>query len=314
MSTNGAMSINTNSADSLREQVILANREFYKEIARKYDRYESCACDEFFQRGVEADLDVIQKSLDKRPNPVRCLDCGGGTGNLTLKMLRRGWEVTVVDVSPDMLAILQQKVAATGNTAVFINDSVENFLANSSERFDVVSFSSVLHHLFSPIAVVAGAANRISRGGFFYSVFDPVIPSSRFAARLFSTLDTVLAKLFYDRDDFFPGLYRRLRKTGSAHDAAHGRPIVSPGDLAEYHAHKGLDDRLFALTLEREGFSVDIQRYPVGRTSLLRSVNSRVRALLNFRILAQRLSVPTRAGFENQGNTQAAIPPAPVPK
>jgi SAM-dependent methyltransferase len=296
--------VNANTASSLREQVILANRDFYKEIAGKYDRYESCACDQFFQRGIEADLAVIEKGLGDRAQPVRCLDCGGGTGNVTLKMLRRGWRVTVVDVSPEMLAILKEKVSTAGKSAAFVNDSIENFLAQCNEGFDVISFSSVLHHLFSPLAVVRSASERISLGGFFYSVFDPVPPSSKFAAACFGSLDTLLAKLSYDRKDLLPGIYRRLRKTGSAKDAAHGRPVLSPGDLAEYHAHKGLDDHGIAMVLEREGFCVELKRYPVGRTRILRFVNSRVQALLNFRILAQRLSDPQNSAL-HQSRTQA---------
>src|ERR1700751_2454222 len=91
------------SADAVRDQVILANQEFYKHIAQKYDDYEACASDEFFQRWIEGDLKVIESKLPKRSDAVRCLDCGGGTGNVALKMLRRGWDVTVVDVSADML-------------------------------------------------------------------------------------------------------------------------------------------------------------------------------------------------------------------
>jgi 2-polyprenyl-3-methyl-5-hydroxy-6-metoxy-1,4-benzoquinol methylase len=284
------MSINANTADSMRDQVILANQEFYKQIAAKYDHYEYCASDEFFQQAIEADLLHIEQAFSRRRSlaPVRCLDCGGGTGNITLKMLKRGWHVTVVDVSADMLSILKAKIETAGQSATFVNDSVENFFSQSHEAFDVISFSSVLHHLYSPLAVVKSAAQRISRGGFFYSIFDPVPPASKFMAACFSGLDTLLAKLIYDRKDFLPGLKRRLQKLKTPQNSAHGRAVVSAGDLAEYHAHAGINEKLLVHTLERQGFIVDLQRYPVGRTKLMRWANSHLRALLNFRILAQR--------------------------
>src|SRR2546423_7885757 len=93
------ISTRTNAPESVREQVILANKEFYRQIASKYDHYEYCASDVFFQRVIEQDLEAISKKLDQRHEPIHCLDCGGGTGNLTLKMLRRGLQVTGVDGS-----------------------------------------------------------------------------------------------------------------------------------------------------------------------------------------------------------------------
>ena len=288
------MSLNANTADSIREQVILANKEFYREIAPKYDHYEYCASDEFFQQGIEADLAKVEEALGSSRRPLQCLDCGAGTGNITLKMLNRGWDVTVVDVSPDMLSILKAKLEAAHKSATFINDSVENFLRQSRQNFDVISFSSVLHHLYSPLAVVKSAALRISRDGFFYSIFDPVAPSSKFLAACFSGVDTLFAKLLYDRNDFLPGLKRRLQKLCATDKGTNGRAFVSAGDLAEYHAYSGVNDRLIAHTLEREGFVVDLKRYPVGRTKIMRWVDSHLQAVLNFRILAQRSRQPHR--------------------
>jgi 2-polyprenyl-3-methyl-5-hydroxy-6-metoxy-1,4-benzoquinol methylase len=282
------MSTSVNASHSLRDQVILANQEFYRQIAGKYDQYEYCASDPFFQNVIEQDLEIIKRKLPSRSEPIRCLDCGGGTGNVTLKMLRRGWQVTVVDVSADMLNILRTKVVRSGLIATFVHDSVENFLSSSQETFDVISFSSVLHHLYSPLNVVASAATSVRPGGFFYSIFDPVPPSSKSAAACFSALDTILAKIIYDRDDFLPGLRRRLRKLRTPRDSTHGRAVVSAGDLAEYHARHGIDDDSLAETLAKLSFNVERRRYAVGRTPLMRSVNSFARVLLNFRILAQR--------------------------
>lgn len=282
------MSAGARAAQSVSEQVVLANKEFYRQIASKYDHYEYCASDAFFQGLIEEDLNIIEQGLSTHRGDVRCLDCGGGTGNATLKMLRRGWNVTVVDVSSDMLDILREKARAAGKTAVFINDSIENYLASSQECFDVVSFSSVLHHLYAPVTVAARAAVRIDPGGFFYSVFDPVPPSSGFAAALFGSLDTLLAKVIYDRRDLLPGFMRRLKKMRTPENPENGRAVVSAGDLAEYHARKGIDDIQLAQMLERCGFEVDRRRYPVGRTKLTRLLDSYLKVLLNFRILARR--------------------------
>jgi ubiquinone/menaquinone biosynthesis C-methylase UbiE len=288
------MPVSASATEAVQDQVILANKEFYKQIAQKYDDYEACASDAFFQRWIEDDLKIVERKLPKRGDAIRCLDCGGGTGNVTLKMLRRGWRVTVVDVSADMLSILERKVRSAGASATFLNESVESFFARSGETFDLVSFSSVLHHLYSPLVTINKASQRISPHGFFYSIFDPVPPSSRFAAGCFTALDTFIAKLLHDRADFFPGLARRVRKLATPRDTAHGRAVVSPGDLAEYHARQGIDDAAIENALIHAGFAVDRKRYPVGRTALTRSANRYLRLLLNFKILAQRTNEPSQ--------------------
>lgn len=288
------LTASVNPLEAAGDQVIHANKEFYKQIAQKYDDYEACASDEFFQRWIEDDLKIIERRLPKQGRAVRCLDCGGGTGNVALKMLRRGWDVTVVDVSADMLEILERKVRSAGAFATFLNESVESFFPRCQQTFDLISFSSVLHHLYSPLNVVKTAAQRITPQGFFYSVFDPVPASSRLAAGCFLSLDTFLAKLLHDRADLFPGLARRVRKLMAPRDAAHDRPVISAGDLAEYHAHEGVDDAAIENALIHAGFQVDRRRYPVGRTTFVRQVNRHLRLILNFKILAQRVSEPSQ--------------------
>jgi 2-polyprenyl-3-methyl-5-hydroxy-6-metoxy-1,4-benzoquinol methylase len=272
------------------DEVISANVSFYREIASRYDQYESCAVEDFYQRMLDEDLDLMCGQLDCKS--VRCLDCGGGSGNLTLKMLRRGWHVTVVDVSPEMLEISRAKVEANGYEAEFVNNSVEHFLASCSQSYDVATFSSVLHHLYSPKDVVKEVASRIKPGGFFYSNFDPAFPSSRLLATCFSNFDTILAKILLDRQDLLPGIFRRFRKLTNTKDASHSRVVESAGDLAEYHARKGLDDRSLADTLRGLGFSVEVVRYPVGRTKFALWCNRHLQAVRSFKMLARRESIP----------------------
>src|SRR5438067_1781955 len=110
---------------SIESDVIAANVEFYRQIAPQYDRYESCTFDYYLQKMLETDLDRIARDCASVGRTVSCLDCGGGTGNLTLKMLRRGWTVTVVDISPDMLTILEKKLASKGFRAALVNEAIE---------------------------------------------------------------------------------------------------------------------------------------------------------------------------------------------
>src|ERR1700730_16787516 len=90
-------------------QVIAANIDFYRNIAKKYDEYETCVRNEALQRMLLTDLERMSRILENSSGNIRCLDCGGGSGNISLKMLEMGWNVTVVDVSSDMLTLLDER-------------------------------------------------------------------------------------------------------------------------------------------------------------------------------------------------------------
>ncbi|MGH9688086.1 MAG: class I SAM-dependent methyltransferase [Candidatus Acidiferrales bacterium] len=275
--------------NSPESSVIEANVEFYRQIASKYDRYETCAASPGLQEMLNRDVDHIAMILGPRSRPVECLDCGGGTGNLTLKLLRMGWSVTVVDVSSDMLAILRNKARSAGFSPVLVHDSFSEFLSRSGKSYDVIAFSSVLQHLYSYLLGVAVAADHVEQKGVFYSAFDPVISRNSRSALLFEMFDTLLAKIAHDRSDLLPGIRRRIRKTLLSGDARHHRPVASPGNLAEYHAKTGVDDLAIVSLLQEKDFTIiDHTRRTTGRTALASAINRRLRLMESFKIIARR--------------------------
>ena len=54
-------------------------------------------------------MEELQQATKDVPGPV--LELGAGTGRLTFPFLERGYEVVASDLSPDMLAILDQRLA-----------------------------------------------------------------------------------------------------------------------------------------------------------------------------------------------------------
>jgi 2-polyprenyl-3-methyl-5-hydroxy-6-metoxy-1,4-benzoquinol methylase len=276
-------------ASTAEARITAANKDFYRQFAEKYDRYESCVSNAHLQEILEADLDKIHSCFSSLGRTPRCLDCGGGTGNLALKLLARGWDVTVVDISDEMLGILEKKASANGFVLTLFSGSIAQFLSATSEVFDLVAFNSVLHHLYSYTRVAELAGMRVSSRGFFYSNFDPVVPRNSFRTRAFESLDTIAAKLIFDSKDILPGIWRRIRKVFRRRDSLFARPVVSAGDLAEYHARTGVDDTQVIRLLERNGFAiVEHQRYPAGRTRPAQFLNERFRLLENFKIIARR--------------------------
>ncbi len=124
------------------DRVIAANVDFYRQIADKYDSYEAYLFDEILQQSLEADLDKIGSYFTSLGRAPSCLECGGGTGNLTLKMCERGWDVTVVDISDHMLDLLKAKALTKGCLPTLVRCPIERFLEATDQSFDLVAFSS----------------------------------------------------------------------------------------------------------------------------------------------------------------------------
>jgi SAM-dependent methyltransferase len=270
-------------------EVVQANVDFFKGFAYKYDRYESPVFDPFFQKMLIGDLDRITATFEHATAQPNALDCGGGTGNITLKLLERGWSVSVVDVSPEMLAILRQKCQARKLSPSIVNRTLENFFAETSDSYDLVCFGSVLHHLHSYLEVVSVAAGRIRPGGFFYSNFDRAIPQRPLLAGAVTSVDTLAAKFQYDLGDILPGILRRLKKLAMKPSPLHRRSTASLGDIADYHSETGVDDCQILNILNEEGFAIlEHMRYGTGRTTPIRALNDLYRFSQSWKILAQR--------------------------
>jgi predicted TPR repeat methyltransferase len=280
---------NTSRLSTAETRVIEANVDFYRQIAEKYDSAERYLFDPDLLQSLEEDLNKITSYLKPLGRTPSCLECGGGTGKLTLKMCARGWRVTVVDVSDKMLGLLQEKARAHGYSVTLIHSSIERFLETASEAYDLVAFSSVLHHLYSYLSVVERAVKQVRPGGVFYSNYDPVPSRSPLWSRGFNSIDIALAKMLFDSADVLPGIGRRLRKLFSRRDSMFCRAVVSAGDLAEFHVGSGVDDNQILKLLQTNGFSIgEHQRFATGRTTVIRFLNERLRLLESFKMIARR--------------------------
>ena len=80
----------------------------YTALARCYDRLTDDV-----DYGKWADY--VERHFRGAERPVRRVaELGCGTGSLTRLLARRGYEMTAVDLSPDMLAVADQKCAGLG--------------------------------------------------------------------------------------------------------------------------------------------------------------------------------------------------------
>ncbi|MCL2204604.1 MAG: class I SAM-dependent methyltransferase [Defluviitaleaceae bacterium] len=87
----------------------------YKSFAAVYDLFMVKDIPYDAWAGYIAD---ILREGDVRGEPV--LDLGCGTGNMTLRLAQRGYDMIGVDVSEDMLALAQDKAFAAGHRVLWL--------------------------------------------------------------------------------------------------------------------------------------------------------------------------------------------------
>ena len=137
--------MNKEIAESIRN----ANIEVHGREAEIYDAVHPEIYNAIEQEMIWQDLHTVDSILS-RNTQVRALDIGCGTGNLALKYLERGYNVTAVDISKEMIEMLRSKLAPDDiNRIELVVGDAQTFLeqANHNQFWDLISFSSVLHHL-----------------------------------------------------------------------------------------------------------------------------------------------------------------------
>ena len=87
----------------------------YSHLARLYDSF---AYDFDYEKWTDKYLSLM---LSKDPGMREICDCGCGTGSIALPLVRRGYKVTGVDLSEEMLLEAQNKARAAGMFIPFVH-------------------------------------------------------------------------------------------------------------------------------------------------------------------------------------------------
>lgn len=189
------LSLGKDLQERIREANIAVHRfeaEYYELIHPEvYGRHE--------QNRIISTLKMVDKLLrDGQSYAKKALDVGAGTGNLTAKLLRMGYEVTAVDISPEMCEILKRryKKYLEAEKLTVIVAPIEDVIFDRDE-FDLVTCYSVLHHLPNYLGVIIRLCDFLRKGGVLY--LDHEI--SPFYWKRESSGVAQLVKLFYSFSD-----------------------------------------------------------------------------------------------------------------
>ena len=100
----------------------------------------------------------------------RILDMAGGTGDVAFRMAKRGAEVTVADINPDMLEVGQERARdrCIDGLAWQVEDAQK--MSFEDRSFDAYTIAFGIRNV-TDIAAALGEAYRVlNRGGRFYSL------------------------------------------------------------------------------------------------------------------------------------------------
>lgn len=113
-------------------------------------------------------VDLIESG---RVRPCKALDLGCGTGNHTIYLARRGFQVTGVDVSPKAIELAKENALRQGVVCEFICADATADMQVAPGPFDFIYDYEVLHHIYPERRgkYVRNVHDRLSREGLYLS-------------------------------------------------------------------------------------------------------------------------------------------------
>lgn len=141
---------------------------YFSGLARNFGLNEGANVDKFA---------VIRGLLPGCESHPRILECGGGAGFYTRRLLAAGYNVTCVDLSEDALSVNEKEAEAIGKKGS-LRTVAGDFLEQAtmlSEEFDIVLFVKVLHHFtgLDAIRKALRVARQKLRPGGQIIIFEP---------------------------------------------------------------------------------------------------------------------------------------------
>jgi 2-polyprenyl-3-methyl-5-hydroxy-6-metoxy-1,4-benzoquinol methylase len=279
------------------QKVADANREYYARTAQMYDASETCVTNKYIQNQLAADLEKIVTLIDRPAQEINVLDACGGTGNIALKLLRRGLKVSISDISAAQLAIFRQKCEEEDFSPQIKLGEIGELLMQDKVSYDLIVFSSALHHLENITEILRLSFDRLRPGGMLFTVFDPTATEKhKGITKAALRAEYVLFKIVSQTSDLSSALARHLRRRIRVLNRQ--APIDKEtleltedtfGVLAEYHVESGIDDIALVEELGQIGYQVVWHvRYPDGRYLLTRQLIGLLNDATQFKLLLRR--------------------------
>lgn len=145
------------------ESAVARNVALHDKVARKYEQLHGEIFNAEEQERLAAFLARARGSISSGSNPLRALDFGCGSGNLSSHLLALGFDVTAADISRGFLDLVEERYGKQGLTTHHMPQGDASGLPENG--FDLVATYSVLHHIPDYLAAVRLFARLCRPGG-----------------------------------------------------------------------------------------------------------------------------------------------------
>ncbi|MGE5405329.1 MAG: class I SAM-dependent methyltransferase [Candidatus Saccharibacteria bacterium] len=243
--------------DLTEEDILQANIKKYEDesVVGHYDDEAQESYDYLEQDTI---FPVLTRYLgENKGSTLNAIDVCGGAGRAAFTLHRAGGcNVTLLDTSEKMLEIAQRTIDKHKiENVTLVQEDALAYLRDGKEQFDIIAFSSAIHHFKDPFNLVQLAYDRLSPDGVMVIVGEPnTLISSKKYKRVVGFY-AVLTSPDY-RKQFIQSIPERFKGKYVAPDYR---------EVAEYHAHIGIDDTALRKQMDNAGMSVLLHiRYPAG--------------------------------------------------
>ncbi|MFD1736640.1 class I SAM-dependent DNA methyltransferase [Bacillus salitolerans] len=110
-----------------------------------------------------------QRLYDLTNNQQKILDLGCGTGSISIPLAQRGYDVTGVDISSEMLTVAEEKARKQGLSITFYEQDMSDLSLDVTYDF-IICFCDSLNYLTDEQAVIQtfeNAYKHLNHGGLF---------------------------------------------------------------------------------------------------------------------------------------------------
>jgi hypothetical protein len=232
---------------------------------------------------VESQLRSLVRHQLAATGRCRALEVGAGHGTFTATLVTAGCEVTVTETSLASARLLAERFGP--QIRVSHDQSGEDILT-STDRYDLVALSSVLHHIPDYLSFLDGLSKLVDAGGSFFTVADPLYyPRMSAWTHRADRLSYLAWRLF--QGNYAQGVATRLRRAHGVYNDA------EPSDLVEYHiVRDGVDEVAVRDLLSSHFRDVETFSYWASQAPALQWLGSKTPMVTDFGALARHRHPP----------------------
>lgn len=234
------------------------------------------------------------RRVDGAGLPMSVLEVGAGDGGFVEPLLATGASVMATEMSRPSIAVLQEKFGRNPSFQVaFDPDGGMSCLGD--ERYAIVLYASVLHHIPDYLAAIAlTCKDHLLPGGTLVTFQDPILYASLpRGAHLASEALYFCWRI--TQGHLARGVASRLRRM------RHDLRSDEPSDMVEYHiVRDGVDQQAIARLLEPTFDEVDISYYWASHSHVAQRLGEQLGMHNTFAVRARRFRADN--GAEDRGN------------